>query len=526
MSRTPVDAALLLRLEHAVDDLLAREPDPVMAMPGILAAIGTALGWPLASVWTWTGGGLRQAASWHLEGAPGSDHYRDFATWSRQFTFGPGEGLPGKVWVAGRALWIHDVDDAEQFPRAPFAQTIGLRSALAFPVVGDTTGRLDGVIELFIDRLLDPDPTLLATLASLGHRLGSHMSRAREELRARSGEALLRATVDSALDAVVVAGADGRILEFNPAATAMFGWTQAEAVGRDFADLIIPAHLRDRHRAAWRNHLETGQTSILGTRVELAGLRRDGMELPVELTITEAVVDGRPTFAGHIRDLTERRRAERDLMASRRRVVSAGDEARRRLERNLHDGVQQRLVSLALLLGRARSALPADPDHAAALLDTAVAELSESADELRRLARGIHPAGLSRHGLGAALADLARRSGPLVTVGALPQGRYDETVEVTAFYVAAESVTNALRHAPGATVEIGAVDHGDMLVVRVADDGPGGALIANRYLEEGSGLAGLRDRVSAVGGSLTVKSAPQRGTTVVARLPLSASAEA
>ncbi|HET7279815.1 MAG TPA: ATP-binding protein, partial [Dermatophilaceae bacterium] len=123
------------------------------------------------------------------------------------------------------------------------------------------------------------------------------------------------------------------------------------------------------------------------------------------------------------------------------------------------------------------------------------------------------------------LADLARRSGPLVTVGALPQGRYDETVEVTAFYVAAESVTNALRHAPGATVEIGAVDHGDMLVVRVADDGPGGALIANRYLEEGSGLAGLRDRVSAVGGSLTVKSAPQRGTTVVARLPLSASAE-
>ncbi len=517
-----MDAALLLRLEHAVDDLLAREPDPVKAMPAILAAIGTALGWPLASVWTWGDGGLRQAASWYREGAPGSDHYRDFLEWGRQFTFGPGEGLPGKVWVAGHALWIHDVDDVEQFPRAPFAQTIGLRSALAFPVVSDAAGRLDAVIELFIDRLLDPDPTLLATLASLGHRLGSHISRAREELRARSGEALLRATVDSALDAVIVADVGGRILEFNPAATTLFGWTQAEAVGRDFADLIIPDRLRARHRAAWQSHLETGHTSILGTRVELAGVRRNGIEVPVELTITEAVVDGRPTFAGHIRDLTERRRAERDLMASRRRVVTAGDEARRRLERNLHDGVQQRLVSLALLLGRARSALPADPEHAAALLDDAVAALSESADELRRLARGIHPAGLSRHGLAAALTDLARRSGPLVTTGALPDGRYDETVEVTAFYVAAESVTNALRHASGAHVEVSASEHGDALIVRIVDDGPGGALTANRYLEEGSGLAGLRDRVSAVGGNLTVKSAARRGTSVVARLPLTA----
>jgi PAS domain S-box-containing protein len=509
----------LLRLEHAVDDLLTSHREPDRALPGILEAIGTTLGWPLASVWMWEGDGLRQVAGWSLGDAAGSEAFEQFLANNDQLTFAPGQGLPGKVWVANRALWIDQVEDPEQFPRAPIAQRLGLRSALAFPIGEAHEREPDGVVELFKDSRLDPDQILLATLASLGHRLGSHIARARDAALARHGEALFRATVESALDAVVVVGSDGLIVEFNPAASAIFGWARDEAVGRDLPELIVPPSLRADHRRAWTRHLETGERSILGTRIETVGLRRDGTEIPVELTITEALVDGRPTFTGHLRDLTTRKAAEQELLDSRRRVVSAGDDTRRLIERNLHDGVQQRMVSLALLLGRARSALPADPTQAMKLLDQAVSEISETADELRQLARGIHPAGLTRYGLAAALADLARRSGPDVRIGTFPEGRFDETVEVTAYYVVAEAVTNALRHAAGAQVEISGAVQDRYLLVLVADNGPGGVVDAEHPLGS-SGLAGLRDRVSAVGGTLRVTSEPRSGTEVVARLPL------
>ena len=417
------DASLLLRLEHAVDDLLASHREPDRALPGILEASVRRSAGPSRRCGC---GGGTVSTRWRA-GAPsdtaGSDRFHEFVEYGGQFTFAPGEGLPGQVWVARRALWIDDVDDPAHFPRAPIAQRIGLRSALAFPIGDAHDGDPEGVVELFKDSRLDPDPTLLATLASLGHRLGAHIARARAAALARYGEALFRATVESALDAVVVVGSDGLILEFNPAASDIFGWAREEAVGRDLAELIVPPSLRAEHRQAWSRHLETGERTILGTRIETVGLRRDGTEMPVELTITEAMVDGRRTFTGHLRDLTDRKAVERELLASGRRVVSAGDEARRRIERNLHDGVQQRMVGLALLLGRARSALPADPTHAMELLDHAVSEISETADELRRLARGIHPAGLTRYGLAAALTDLARRSGPAVSVGDAPRGQ-------------------------------------------------------------------------------------------------------
>ena len=217
------DPGLLLRLEHAVDDILASHREPELGLPGVLEAIGTTLGWPIASVWMWRGTGLRLVAGWCVENAAGSAGFRDFLEHSHQLTFAPGEGLPGQVWVANRALWVDDTNDAQRFPRAPIAQRIGLRSALAFPITDAHDGEPAGVVELFMDGRLDPDQTLLATLASLGHRLGAHMARAREAAAARYGEALFRATVESALDAVVVVGSDGLVLEFNPAATDVFG---------------------------------------------------------------------------------------------------------------------------------------------------------------------------------------------------------------------------------------------------------------------------------------------------------------
>jgi signal transduction histidine kinase len=203
-----------------------------------------------------------------------------------------------------------------------------------------------------------------------------------------------------------------------------------------------------------------------------------------------------------------------EVRASRARIVAFGDAERRRVERNLHDGAQQRLVNLSLTLGIARSQPAAASDgELAAALDEAAAELRLALAELRELARGIHPVILSEAGLGPALAALAERSPIPATVVAAPPDRLPARVEETAYYVASEALANAAKHAQATAVTISArrCDHG--LVVEIGDDGAGGAD------PNGSGLRGLADRIAAVDGRLEVRSPAGEGTWITAELP-------
>jgi PAS domain S-box-containing protein len=206
--------------------------------------------------------------------------------------------------------------------------------------------------------------------------------------------------------------------------------------------------------------------------------------------------------------------ARSELAASRARIVAAGDAERRRLERNLHDGAQQQLVTLSLALRIARSRLD-DSDAAAGLLDAASDQLTEALAELRELARGIHPAILTDQGLGAAVEALAGRCPLPVEVSIDVPDRMSREVEATAYYVVAEALTNTAKYANAEQVGVH-VSHGDaQLTVEIADDGAGGA-----DRTRGSGLSGLADRVSAVGGRLRVVSPPGGGTAVTAELPI------
>ena len=212
------------------------------------------------------------------------------------------------------------------------------------------------------------------------------------------------------------------------------------------------------------------------------------------------------------RDL--RMRQETEVRASRARIVRAGDEARQRLERNLHDGAQQRLVSLSIALRLIESKLETDPAAAAPLLAGARVELSEALDELRELARGIHPAILSDRGLLPALESLASRL-PLDVELISPELALPDAIEAALYYVVAESLTNVVRYAnaTAATVEL---THDERAVsVTVSDQGAGGADPAR-----GTGLRGLQDRVSALDGRFHVDSAPGDGTRVRAEIPL------
>ncbi|HEY2263581.1 MAG TPA: sensor histidine kinase [Streptosporangiaceae bacterium] len=201
------------------------------------------------------------------------------------------------------------------------------------------------------------------------------------------------------------------------------------------------------------------------------------------------------------------------VRASRARIVQAGDAERRRLERDLHDGAQQRLVTLSLALGMARDRAAADPELGS-LIESASKEAREALTELRELARGIHPAVLTETGLAGAIQALVERSLVATTVTAVPAGRLPAAIEATAYFVVSEALTNVAKHAMADSAEVTICQRPGRLVVEVSDDGAGGA-----RPEGGSGLRGLADRVASVGGALRVDSPPGCGTRLKADLP-------
>jgi signal transduction histidine kinase len=204
-----------------------------------------------------------------------------------------------------------------------------------------------------------------------------------------------------------------------------------------------------------------------------------------------------------------------DLAASRARIVVAADETRRRIERDLHDGIQQRLVTLGLELRAAQATVPPPPGELEGTLARVADGLASVFDELREISHGIHPATLSKGGLKPALSALSRRSAVPVELDVHTERRLPEPVEVAAYYVVSEALTNAAKHAHASVVTVDLHTHDATLHLAIRDDGIGGA-----DLSQGSGLPGLRDRIEALGGTLQVTSPAGDGTTLLIEIPL------
>jgi signal transduction histidine kinase len=207
-------------------------------------------------------------------------------------------------------------------------------------------------------------------------------------------------------------------------------------------------------------------------------------------------------------------RATMTLTADDARLVAAAAAERRRIERNLHDGAQQRLVAVSMSLGLAATKLLTDPATASALLGEARAALNAALQELRELSRGIHPSTLTDHGLAAALHELAWITPLAIQVHCGIDGRLTHAVETTAYYIVSEALTNIIKHAQATSVRITVDYHDGSLIVSVTDNGHGGTDPAH-----GTGLAGLVDRLRTLNGTLQVTSPPGHGTTLTARLP-------
>lgn len=324
------EAAQRLIAQHAVARLLAESETLEEATPRILAAIGESLSWELGAVYfldrrTWV---MRCAGTWAAipERAPSFLHA------TREFAPVPGLGLPGRVWDERRAVWIDDVTKDDNFPRATAAARDDLHSAVAFPIL--LGPEVLGVLEFFSHDLREPDEELLRMMSTIGNQIGQFVERKRVEAVVRESEARKSAILQSAQDAIVSMDADGLVVDFNPAAEEMFGYRAPDVVGSELASLLIPSADRDRHRASLARYLETGQTTIMGRRIELLALRADGQELPVELTVTRVDDPGQMLFTAYIRDISDRRRVEQmraELLANERAARAEAESANERL---------------------------------------------------------------------------------------------------------------------------------------------------------------------------------------------------
>ena len=493
-------------MEHEVAQILAETESPVEVYAATLEAIGRLLGWELGAVWE---AGpkderLRCVCTWHAgEGAP------EFEALSERLTLDPGEGLPGRVLVSGEASWIVDAPHDRNFPRAAAAGRAGLQAAFGVPL--RSARGIVGVMEFFSHQAREPDEPVLESMSLIGSQVGQFVARRHAEAEVRASESRLRAMLEAALDAVVVMDHRGHVLDWNRAAEATFGYRAHEAIGHEMADLIVPPSLRPAHRRGLARFLETEHARVLDRRLELTALHKHGTEFPVELTITRIDVPGPPTFTGYLRDITERAQAEAELRASRARLVEVADAERLRIQRNIHDGAQQRLTSVLLNLGRLRGSAS---DSHAPLLSAAIDELAAGLQELRELAGGLHPSLLAERGLGPALEAAALRSPLPVELTDLPGRRVPDHIEAAAYYVIAEALTNVHKHAGAQRVEVGATTDGETLLVEVSDDGIGGAN------PQGNGLRSLADRVEALAGTLRIESPRGQGTRLQARFPL------
>ncbi len=323
----------------------------------------------------------------------------------------------------------------------------------------------------------------------------------------RQSERRLRAVVDAIPDRIVRFDRDGAYLA-GAIGPREQDFESDVPVGRRLYEAMFAA-AGDRARHAAAEAIDTGRLQSYDFALDLTGGRRE-----LEARVAPS---GPNEVTAIVRDFTDVRAVEAEVRRSRARIVEATDEERRRLERDLHDGAQQRLVTVSLALRRLRGRLASEKSDAdtVAAADEAAAELKLAIQELRELARGIHPAILTEAGLGAAITALAERSPVPATVRSVPDRRLPAAIEATAYFVVSESLANVAKHAGATNVSIAASSTRSSLRIEVGDDGVGGADAAH-----GTGIRGLQDRVAAIGGSMAVESPAGQGTLAIVEIPI------
>jgi PAS domain S-box-containing protein len=498
------------------------------AMQLTLSEICKMADWKVGEAWVRSGSKLECSPAWYAA-APDLDRFRAPVGMAIE----PGFGLPGVAWRDKKPVWMRDIAADSRFLRAAIAKEIGVGAGMAVPVLSED--EVVAVLVFFVFEPRDVDEELIEHVTVVAAQLGSLISRKQTEDALREREEQLRSLAQTAVDAIVSADSRGNIIFFNRSAERIFGYSAADMVGQPLT-LLMPERFHTPHERGLVRYLETGVASAIGKTIELAGLKSNGEEFPLELSLSTWHAGGETFFTGFLRDISERKRAQEilqksdllktavlravshDLRSPLTAIVAAGEsivspnlEARSRSE--LASVIVQeasrlaRLVDKLLDLSRLQGGV-ASPRQVwcsiEELLDVAIEQMPESGEEI---VISVEPE------LPSVRADAAQL----------------ERVFVNLF-------ENARRFASGRPIHVEAYDkHGEQLVVCVSDSGPGIPeaeqervfepfyRIENgdvEYRGSGLGLAIVRGFVEANGGNVWVESSPGDGSTFVIELPL------
>jgi signal transduction histidine kinase len=541
----PVTGEALQQLlrEHAalrrVATLVARQPPPAQVFGAVTREAGMLLGARMTGL---------------LRVEPGEREAVIVAGWSREpgvaLPIGSrgvldGRGLVGRIMQSGRPVRLEDYDEAGGRIAAQMRE-IGVRSAVAGPIVlGERIwGALSAAWPAGESIPAGAEERVAAFAELVSYAIDNAETRfdlqrlAEEQAALRRIATLVAQGTEAGTVFDAVCSETGRLfgattvnlVHFTPDGfnLTMSGWslrgvhvpagTRLSLAGDTINSLV------QRTAAPGRFDSYEGAAGELAARVRELGIRSEvGAPVIIEGRVWGALIAGTDApeplpprselrlagFAELIATAVSNATTRLDLIASRARIVHAADEQRRRVVRDLHDGAQQRLVHAVMTLQLAKDSGDVPP-----LVDEALEHARAGIDELRELAHGIHPALLTTRGLAAAVEGLADRSPVRVRVD-IPERRYDASIESAAYFVAAETLTNVAKYAKASVATVTATDTAEALLLAVEDDGVGGAAPA-----PGSGLSGLRDRVSALDGRLVIDSSPGQGTRVTAEIPL------
>jgi signal transduction histidine kinase len=523
-----------------VATLVARQSSPAEIFAAVTEEVGRLFNLDMAQLFVRDGETMTVVGAWSLRGPLAIPIGLQLEL--------EGDVVATRAFHAQRPVRMDDYSQA-QGPDAEHVRSLGVRSAAGTPIVVE--GRTWGVMTV---ASLRPEPLPAGTEERIGAfaelvatAIANAESQAQIGRLAEEQAALRRVATLVALGAhedevfAAVAKETGQVLaadvgcvlryEADATATVVAVWGDARSwpVGSNWpleGDSAASQVFRTRRPARMESYSEA--SGEIATLARQEG-RATGAGAPIIIddrmwgVAVVSLPSGRPLPAdaeGRVARFTDlaataiaNAEVRAELTASRARVVASADEARRRLERDLHDGIQQRLVSLALKARAAETMTPRPSNQIRDELSLLASGLTAALDELREIAHGIHPAVLSEAGLGPALRALARRSAVPVTLEVNLGSRLQDPIEVAAYYVVSEALANAAKYAQASTIEVRIADHDGELAVYIHDDGIGGA-----DPSRGSGIIGLKDRVEALGGRISVVSPPGGGTTVQVRL--------
>jgi len=335
------------------------------------------------------------------------------------------------------------------------------------------------------------------------------IERRRTQAALREGEARLRAILQTAVEGIITIDELGIIESFNPAAENIFGYRSTEVIGKT-VNLLMPTPHRQEHDRYINNYLKTGHAKIIGIGREVVGQRKDGTTFPMDLAVSEVKLEDRKLFTGFVRDITERKRLEKE-------ILEVSDLEQRRIGQGLHDGLCQHLAGIELMSEVLAKSLKKQP-QAAAQATKITEHLREAISETKQLARGLSPVSLESNGLMSALQELVMAVTKLFNIECRfqrgePVLVRDNSTATHVYRIAQEAINNAIRHGKAKTVVITLERQNGEARLTVTDNGVG--LPKEIRNDSGMGLQIMKYRARMIGATLEIHSAGRQGTTVM-----------